>query len=149
MVGAALLYASIGTSITYYVGRPMIAANVLQKKAEADYGFALMRLRENSEGVALIRGEEDERKGLAGFFAAVYGATKYLMRTQRRLMWLTSAYGMVGMVYPTLVASPLYFAGTMSLGGPMETGPALGQGEIRHHSFVGNFPPRAPSAGAT
>ena len=140
MVGAALLYASIGTSITYYVGRPMITANVLQNKAEADYRFALMRLRENSEGVALIRGEEDERKGLAGFFAAVYGATKYLMRTQRRLMWLTSAYGMVGMVYPTLVASPLYFAGTMSLGGLMQTGAAFGQVQSGLNWFVDNFP---------
>src|SRR5205085_11991272 len=102
MVGAALVYAGIGTAVTYYVGRPMIMANFLQNKAEADYRFALMRLRENSEGIALIRGEADEREGLAGLVRQVYGATKPLKRTQRRLMWLTSAYGMVGMVYPTL-----------------------------------------------
>jgi vitamin B12/bleomycin/antimicrobial peptide transport system ATP-binding/permease protein len=140
MVGAALLYASIGTSITYYVGRPIITANIRQNKSEADYRFALMRLRENSEGVALIRGEDDERKGLAGFFAQVYAATKYLMQTQRRLMWLTSAYGMVGMVYPTLVASPLYFAGTMTLGGLMQTGAAFGQVQSGLNWFVDNFP---------
>jgi putative ATP-binding cassette transporter len=140
MVGAALLYATIGTSITYFVGRPMIAANIRQNKAEADYRFALMRLRENSEGVALIRGEEDERRGLTGFFGQVYAATKYLMQTQRRLMWLTSAYGMVGMVYPTLVASPLYFAGTMTLGGLMQTGAAFGQVQTGLNWFVDNFP---------
>jgi putative ATP-binding cassette transporter len=140
MVGAALLYASIGTTITYYVGRPMIMANILQNKAEADYRFGLMRLRENSEGIALIRGEADESAGLTGFFAQVYGATKHLMRTQRRLMWLTSAYGMVGMVYPTLVASPLYFAGTMSLGGLMQTGAAFGQVQSGLNWFVDNFP---------
>jgi putative ATP-binding cassette transporter len=140
MVGAALLYAAIGTGVTYLVGRPMIMANILQNKAEADYRFALMRLRENSEGVALIRGEEDERKGLAGFFGQVYAATKHLMQTQRRLMWLTSAYGMVGMVYPTLVASPLYFAGTMTLGGLMQTGAAFGQVQSGLNWFVDNFP---------
>jgi vitamin B12/bleomycin/antimicrobial peptide transport system ATP-binding/permease protein len=140
MVGAALLYASIGTTITYYVGRPMIMANILQNKAEADYRFALMRLRENSEGIALIRGEADERKGLTGFFGQVYAATKHLMQTQRRLMWLTSAYGMVGMVYPTLVASPLYFAGTMTLGGLMQTGAAFGQVQTGLNWFVDNFP---------
>jgi putative ATP-binding cassette transporter len=140
MVGAALLYASIGTGVTYLVGRPMIMANILQNKAEADYRFALMRLRENSEGVALIRGEADERKGLAGFFGQVYAATKHLMQTQRRLMWLTSAYGMVGMVYPTLVASPLYFAGTMTLGGLMQTGAAFGQVQSGLNWFVDNFP---------
>jgi putative ATP-binding cassette transporter len=140
MVGAALLYASIGTTITYYVGRPMIMANILQNKAEADYRFGLMRLRENSEGIALIRGEADESAGLTGFFAQVYKATKHLMQTQRRLMWLTSAYGMVGMVYPTLVASPLYFAGTMSLGGLMQTGAAFGQVQTGLNWFVDNFP---------
>ena len=140
MVGAALLYASIGTSVTYFVGRPMIMANILQNKAEADYRFALMRLRENSEGIALIRGEEDEREGLTGFFGQVYAATKHLMRTQRRLMWLTSAYGMVGMVYPTLVASPLYFAGAMTLGGLMQTGAAFGQVQSGLNWFVDNFP---------
>ena len=54
MVGAALLYASIGTTMTWFVGRPIVTANIGQNTAEADYRFALMRLRENSEGVALI-----------------------------------------------------------------------------------------------
>ena len=71
--GNALLYAGIGTTVTYFVGRPMIMANILQNKAEADYRFALMRLRENSEGIALIRGEADESKGLTRFFGQVFG----------------------------------------------------------------------------
>ena len=69
MVWAALIYAGIGSLATYIVGRPIVAANVSQNAAEADYRYALVRLRENSEGVALIRGEGDEQKGLAGFFA--------------------------------------------------------------------------------
>src|SRR6202034_975608 len=89
MVWAALIYAGIGSFVTYFVGRPIVAANVDQNTAEADYRYALMRVRENSEGVALIRGESDEQKGLSGFFATVFTATTYLMRTQRRLMWLT------------------------------------------------------------
>jgi putative ATP-binding cassette transporter len=140
MVGAALLYASIGTSITWFVGRPIVTANIQQNTAEADYRFALMRLRENSEGVALIRGEDDEKKGLGGFFGQVIAATTYLMRTQRRLMWLTSAYGMVGMVYPTLVASPRYFAGVITLGGLMQIGAAFGQVQSGLNWFVDNFP---------
>ncbi|MDB5405701.1 MAG: hypothetical protein JWL84_613 [Rhodospirillales bacterium] len=140
MVAAALFYAAVGTTVTYFVGRPIVSANINQNAAEADYRFALVRLRENSEGIALIRGEGDERTGLRNFFAGVKSSTLYLMRTQRRLMWLTSAYGMVGMVYPTLVSSPRYFSGAITLGGLMQIGAAFGQVQSGLNWFVDNFP---------
>jgi putative ATP-binding cassette transporter len=140
MVWAALIYAGIGSFVTYFVGRPIVAANVDQNTAEADYRYALMRVRENSEGVALIRGESDEQKGLSGFFATVFSATTYLMRTQRRLMWLTSGYGMIGMVYPALIASPRYFSRVITLGGLMQITAAFGQVQIGLTWFVDNFP---------
>jgi vitamin B12/bleomycin/antimicrobial peptide transport system ATP-binding/permease protein len=140
MVWAALVYAGIGSLMTFIVGRPIVAANVVQNAAEADYRYALVRLRENSEGVALIRGEDDEQKGLSGFFAHVFAATKHLMRTQRRLMWMTSGYGMIGMVYPTLIASPKYFSHAITLGGLMQITAAFGQVQTGLTWFVDNFP---------
>ena len=140
MVWAALIYAAFGSLITYIVGKPIIAANFQQNAAEADYRYALVRLRENSEGVAFIRGEDDERKGLTKFFGQVYLATTQLMRTQRRLMWLTSGYGMIGMVYPTLIASPRYFANAITLGGLMQITAAFGQVQTGLTWFVDNFP---------
>jgi putative ATP-binding cassette transporter len=140
LVWAALIYAGIGSVVTYIVGRPIVAANVSQNAAEADYRYALVRLRENSEGVALIRGESDEQKGLTGFFATVFAATSYLMRTQRRLMWLTSGYGMIGLVYPALIASPRYFSRVITLGGLMQITAAFGQVQIGLTWFVDNFP---------
>jgi putative ATP-binding cassette transporter len=140
MVWAALVYAGIGSVATYIIGRPIVAANAWQNAAEADYRFALVRLRENSEGVALIQGERDEQKWLAGFFAKVFAASTHLMKTQRRLIWLTSAYGMIGMVYPTLVASPRYFAGAITLGGLMQITAAFGQVQSGLNWFVDNFP---------
>ena len=139
MVWAALLYAGIGSIATYFIGRPIVAANTGQDGAEADYRYALVRLRENSEGVAFIRGETDEQKGLRGFFGKVFGTATHLMRTQRRLMWLTSAYGMIGMVFPTLVASPRYFSGAITLGGLMQITTAFGQVQAGLNWFVDNF----------
>jgi putative ATP-binding cassette transporter len=140
MVFAALLYAGIGSILTYFVGRPMVAANRNQIAKEADYRFALVRLRENSEAVALIRGEADEKKVLTGYFGDVLASTVGLMRTQRRLMWLTSFYGAVGMVYPTLVASPRFFAGAITLGVLMQITAAFGQVQTSLNYFVDNFP---------
>jgi vitamin B12/bleomycin/antimicrobial peptide transport system ATP-binding/permease protein len=92
-----------------------------------------VRLRENSEAVALIVGEADEEKGLSRHFGDVLAATMGLMRTQRRLMWLTSFYASVGMVYPTLVASPRFFVGAITLGVLMQITAAFRLAEWRSH----------------
>ena len=139
MVFAALLYAGIGSVLTYFVGRPIVAANLRQNATEADYRFALVRVRENSEAVALIRGEADEKRILTDYFGAVLASTIGLMRTQRRLMWLTSFYASVGWVYPTLVASPRFFAGAISLGELMQITAAFGQVQTSLNYFVDNF----------
>lgn len=140
MVFAAIVYAGIGSGLTYFVGRPIVAANVRQNATEADYRFALVRVRENSEAIALIHGESDEAKGLTHYFGEVLTSSMGLMRSQRRLMWLTSFYTSVGWVYPTLVASPKFFAGAITLGVLMQITAAFGQVQTALNWFVDNFP---------
>ncbi|MDB5371879.1 MAG: hypothetical protein JWP04_521 [Belnapia sp.] len=140
MVWAALLYAGIGSALTWVIGRPMVAANIRRNEAESDHRFALVRLRESSEGVALIGGEADEERGLKQAFGAVAKAMLDLMRSERRLMWLTSAYGMLLTVFPVLVASPRYFAGAITLGVLMQISSAFGQVTSSLNWFVDNFP---------
>jgi len=140
MVWAAVLYAIVGTALTWWVGRPMVRLNELRTTAEADLRFGLTRARESGEGIALIRGEEDERRGLTRLFEGVIGTTRDLMRSQRNLMWLTSAYTTLAMIFPTIVAAPGYFTGRITLGGLMQIGAAFGQVQIALNWFVENFP---------
>ncbi len=140
MVWAALLYALLGSSLTWMVGRPMVRLNVARTSAEADFRFGLTRARESGEGVAFIRGETDERRGLGAAFERVAESVRALMRSQRNLMWLTSAYGTMAMIFPTVVASPGYFAGVITLGGLMQIGAAFGQVQAALNWFVDNFP---------
>ncbi|MBV8776316.1 MAG: ABC transporter ATP-binding protein/permease [Alphaproteobacteria bacterium] len=140
MVFAAILYAGLGSGLTYLVGRPIVGANIRTNAAEADYRFALVRVRENSEAIALINGESDENKGLGNYFGEVLGSSMGLMRSQRRLMWLTSFYASVGWVYPTLVASPRFFSGAITLGVLMQITAAFGQVQTALNWFVDNFP---------
>jgi putative ATP-binding cassette transporter len=139
MVWAALLYALLGTFLTWMVGRPMVRLNVERTTAEADFRFGLNRARESGEGIALIRGEADERRGLIRLFEEVKSSWRGLMRSQRNLMWLTSAYGTLAMIFPTIVASPAYFAGAITLGGLMQIGAAFGQVQGALNWFVDNF----------
>jgi putative ATP-binding cassette transporter len=140
MVWAAVLYACIGSGLTWLVGRPMVGINVRRTTAEADFRFGLTRAREGGESIALIRGEADERRGLSRLFGEVRSAVRDLMRSQRNLMWLTSAYGTLAMIFPTVVAAPAYFSGAMSLGGLMQVGAAFGQVQAALNWFVDSFP---------
>jgi len=63
MVWVAIAYAIVGTWLTHKIGKPLIPLNFNQQRYEADFRFNLVRFRENSEGVALYRGEEDELRG--------------------------------------------------------------------------------------
>ncbi|MDB5315725.1 MAG: transporter ATP-binding protein [Rhodospirillales bacterium] len=140
MVWAALIYAIVGSALTYLLGRPLIGHNIHRTGAEADFRFGLTRARESAEGIALIRGESDERRGLTVLFGEVRRSVHNVLRSQRNLMWLTSAYGTLAMIFPTVVASPAYFSGAITLGGLMQIGAAFGQVQSALNWFVANFP---------
>ena len=149
MVWAAVLYAGIGSGLTWWVGRPMVRIQVRRTTAEADFRFGLTRARESSESIALIRGEADERRGIDRLFGEVRGVWRELMRSQRTLMWLTSAYGTLAMIFPTVVAAPAYFSGAMSLGVLMQVGAAFAQVQMALNWFVDRFPNIAEWRSAT
>ena len=61
MVWIAVIYAAFGTILAHIVGRPLIGLRFQQERVEADFRYALMRLRENAEGIALYGGEPEEK----------------------------------------------------------------------------------------
>jgi len=140
MVWCALLYALVGSVATIWIGGPMVDINIRRNQAESDHRFALIRMRENSEGIALIRGEADEDRGLQRAFGRVVSVMKELYDRERRLMWLTSGYGMAAGVIPILVASPRYFAGAITLGVLMQISSAFLEVTRGLNWFVDNFP---------
>ena len=140
MVFAALFYAAVAAGATWFVGRRMPAINARRNEVEGDHRFALVRLRENSEGVAMIRGEADEERGLKRAFGRVTGVMQDLNRAERNLVGLSSAFAMVTMVFPILVASPRYFAGAITLGVLMQVGSAFGEVTKALNWFMDNYP---------
>jgi putative ATP-binding cassette transporter len=140
MVWCALLYALAGSYLTWRLGRPMVDINVRRNAREADFRFGLVRVREAGESIALIRGEPDEVRGLRHQFSRVAAVWVEFFRAQRTLMWLTSAYGNIATILPTLVASPRYFSGAITLGGLMQIGAAFAQVQLSLNWFVDTFP---------
>jgi putative ATP-binding cassette transporter len=140
MVWAALLYATVGSVLTLVLGGPLVSINIRRNEAESDHRFALIRMRENSEGIALIRGEPDEDRGLRAAFERVKSVMNELYVRERALMYLTSAYGMAAGVVPIIVASPRYFAGAITLGVLMQITQAFLEVTRSLNWFVDKFP---------
>ena len=127
MVWAALAYAIAGTWLTNLIGRPLVRLNFNQQRYEADFRFSLVRFRENTEGVALYKGEADEMRSFRERFGSVVRNWWDIMRQQKRLTWFTSGYGQAAIIFPILVAAPRYFRGEIPLGALMQTSQAFGQ----------------------
>jgi putative ATP-binding cassette transporter len=127
LLWAALIYAILGTTFTHLIGRALIVLNFQQQRYEADFRFNLVRVRENSEQIALLRGEQAERDRLLLRFASVVSNWMAIMSRQKKLTFLTAGYSQAAVVFPYIMVSPAYFAGKVQLGGLMQTANAFAQ----------------------
>jgi vitamin B12/bleomycin/antimicrobial peptide transport system ATP-binding/permease protein len=140
MVWVALVYAVGGTWLTNRIGRPLVRLNYDQQRYEADFRFGLARLRENTESVALYRGEGNELRRFRERFAAIARNWWDIMRRQKRLTSFTAGYAQAAVIFPILVAAPRYFQGDMSLGTLMQTALAFGQVQDALSFIVTSYP---------
>ncbi len=140
MVWVALLYAGLGTWLTHVIGRPLIGLEFNQQRFEADYRFSLVRLRENSEGIALYRGEKEELGNFRSRFAQVIANWWGIMRKQKQLNFFTVSYAQIAIIFPYVVAAPRYFSGAMQLGGLMQTASAFGTVQASLSWFIDAYP---------
>ena len=136
LVWAALLYAAVGTLLTHFVGRPLVALNFFQQRYEADFRFNLVRVRENSEQIALLHGETAERARLGERFAAVVANYLRIMTRTKQLTFLTSSYAQISVIFPFIVVTPAYFAGHLQLGGLTQTAGAFNSVQTALSFFI-------------
>jgi len=139
MVWAALLYAIIGTWLTHKIGKKLIGLNFDQQRFEADFRFSLVRFRENTEGVALYNGEQDELKGFRTRFGSVVDNWWRIMKRQKILNFFTIGYNQAAIIFPFVVAGNRYFAGTIQLGGLMQISNAFGHVQGSLSWFIGAY----------
>jgi putative ATP-binding cassette transporter len=139
MVWVAVLYAIAGTFMTDWLGRPLVRLNFDRQRYEADFRFSLVRFRENTEGVALHRGETDEFRSFRERFENVVGNWWGIMRRQKRMTYFTSGYGLGAWIVPSIVAAPRYFRGELGLGGLMQTSQAFQQVQDALSFFVQSY----------
>jgi len=125
LVWGALIYSVLGTILTHLIGWPLVGIDYRQQQYEADFRFNLVRVRENSEQIALLRGEDAERERLLVRFGRVVENWLAIMSRTKKLTAFTSSYNQASVVFPYVLVAPAYFAQKIQLGGMMQTASAF------------------------
>ena len=121
------------------MGRPLIALNAERYAREAEFRFALVRVNESGESIALHGGEKDEHRHLEAALDGRRGHHAANILLLAHLTWITSGTGWLSLVVPILVAAPAYFGGSLTLGGLIMVAGAFSQVQGAMRWFVDNF----------
>ena len=138
MVWAALIYAGVASFFSWRVGRPLVPLNAERYARESDLRFALVHANEHSEGIAVHRGEGEESTRLNRRLDWLLVILREIIAVTTRLTWVSAGYGWFTIVAPIVVASPAYFAGSLTFGGLLMAVGAFNQVQQSLRWFVDN-----------
>lgn len=133
---ASFIYSILGTYATHVVGKKLVNLNFIQQKFEADFRFSMIRLRESAESVAFYRGEGQESKVFKERFRLLLDNFWKLVNKQKQLVWLSSGYSQIAIIFPFVAAMSRYLSKEFTLGGLMQVASAFGRVQDSLSYFV-------------
>jgi putative ATP-binding cassette transporter len=139
MLWGTLAFSLAGSLLTYWVGAPLVRLHQQRYAREAELRFAVVRVAESAQEIALYRGESRERVAIDAIFARVAGTMMGLANAIARVTWVTSGYGWLAIIAPVVVASPAYFNGDLTFGQLMMVVQAFFQVQQSLRWFVDNY----------
>ena len=140
LVWIALVYAVLGTGVAFWLGRALPRLNFMQQRREADFRFALMRLRENADSVAQYKGEAVENARFNQRLDAALENFWALVKKQKLIMGYSTFYLRSATVIPMFIMAPQFFAGVFPLGRLTQISAAFGEVHAAIAYLVEVFP---------
>jgi putative ATP-binding cassette transporter len=140
LVIAALLYSFLATGSMVLIGRQFVRLSEINNQREAEFRYALTRLRENGESIALLGGEKEERAGLARTFDKLLESWRIILHQYMRTMFVSTTSGLIATAVPILLCAPKFLAGGMSLGDVMQAASAFAIVQNAFSWLVDNYP---------
>ena len=125
MFWIAPVYVLIATFLTHVLGRELPGLLAEEQKREADFRFALMRIRENASAIALSRGETAERRILSTRFEGIVDIWRSVIRREFIYGLFQRPYFQTVLRIPMFFALPAFLAGKVTLGGLMQIAQAF------------------------
>ena len=127
MVFMVYLYVIVATVFALKIGRPLIRLNFLNEQLNANFRYALIRLREYGESVAFYRGEAVERTNLLARFGSVIANVWAIVFRSLKFQGFNLAVSQAAVVFPFIVQAPRLLSKQITLGDVMQTAQSFGQ----------------------
>lgn len=127
LVWIAIMYAAGASFLGWWVSRPLIKATDARQTVEANFRFGLVKARENSQAIALIRGEAIEQRRFHSLFQTIADTFDRQTHALANILMFTSGYSVLSMAFPILISAPRYILGTITLGALMQSALAFQQ----------------------
>ena len=116
LTATSFLYACLGSIGTMLIGRRLVSLNFAQQKKEADFRYRLVQVRDNSESIALYRGEEKEARQIRARLDEAIRNQSSLISWNRNLGFFIRCYDFFKGMVPVLVVAPLYLNQRINFG---------------------------------
>lgn len=112
----AIVYAAVGTWITFRLGRPLIRMNYDQLDREANFRSSLIHLRENADIVALSRREDLWMLRSSRYLDDLTSNLQKIIGINRQVGFFTTGYSWLIQLIPVLFIAPLFIEGRVEFG---------------------------------
>lgn len=116
----AVFWGVLQTLVTHLAGHRLAGATVVQQTVEADFRFALAKVRDAAEQIALYRGNAVEQRRLARLFDAIRSNWQELMRYNVWLSLASGGFSGVALAVPIVAVAPKVLSGDLTLGTLMQ-----------------------------
>jgi putative ATP-binding cassette transporter len=140
LVITAFIYSALASGSTISIAHGFVVLSENKNQAEAEYRYALTRLREHGESIALLGGGAEEHATLTTAFAKVRRSWRAIMMQSVRTTIVGQASNGLAPIVPILLCAPKYVAGTMSLGEMMQAASAFVAVQMSFSWLVENYP---------
>lgn len=127
MVFLVYLYVLLATVFAVWVGRPLIQLNFLNEKLNANFRYALIRVKEYGESIAFYRGEKVEHQQLSSRFDQVIGNVWGIVFRSLKFQGFNLSISQMAVVFPFIVQAPRLLSKQITLGDMMQTSQSFGQ----------------------
>jgi len=135
----AVLYACVATGITQLIGRNLSRLYFRQQAVEANFRFDLARIREYSEQIALLKGEEREIDRAGNVFGEVFRTIRRIIHVRTFLIAFNQFYGQISVIIPYVVVAPFYFLKIVDFGRFNQSADAFGNVNSAMNFFVDRY----------
>ena len=106
---------------------------------EANFRFDLARIREYSEQIALLKGEDREIERAGNVFADVFHTIRRIIRVRTWLIAFNQFYSQISVIIPYVVVAPFYYLKVVDFGRFSQSADAFGAVNGPMNFFVDRY----------